>query len=101
MVWTVIERAPGQVVTTPAATQPVFIPVTKMGAPGGVATLDERKKISRDQIQMAVETEAALNALNETIENLVVEGVAPESGDGIKVVGEVVNIDINGLTLAP
>jgi hypothetical protein len=24
-----------------------------------------------------------------------------ESGDGIRVVGEVVNIDINGLTLAP
>jgi hypothetical protein len=28
-------------------------------------------------------------------------GPAPEAGDGIKVVGEVVNVDITGLTFAP
>jgi hypothetical protein len=66
------------------------------GAPNGVATLDAEAKLPRSQIVMAVETENALAAIEQEMEE-----ITPASGDGIAVVGNSINVDIDALTLAP
>lgn len=76
-----------------------YITADKLGAPQGVATLDTNAKVPRNQMQMAAETEAAIEELQAAVD-AIATGEA-ESGDGIRVVGDTINIDISSLTLAP
>ena len=67
-----------------------------LGAPEGVAQLDPSAKIRLDQLQMAQETIDKFEEVDAALET-----IAPAEGDGIRLVGNVVNLDITNLTLAP
>lgn len=64
MTWTVHPR-PGR--TVPAGEPEPYIPRAKMGAAEGVATLDAKRKIPREQLQMADETARKLALLEQQI----------------------------------
>lgn len=59
-----------------------YIPIEKMGAPDGVATLDADCKLPREQIQMAIETEEALAELVQTIEGIAQGSIGPPGETG-------------------
>lgn len=64
----------------PAPVPANAITTDQMGVPGGVATLDQNSKIEREQIQMAYETEEALEELTQAVQNIEAVGV-PDPGD--------------------
>lgn len=91
-----------QLVTSPPAASTgeggvAAIPLAQKGAANGVTELDSSGLIPVARVRMATETRTRLNALDAAV--AAIDG--PEEGDGIRVVGDVVNVDITKLTLAP
>jgi hypothetical protein len=98
MVWRVVPRSPtGTVVTDSPSYE--FVQSSKIGAPNGVAPLDSSGKIPVTHMRMAPDTSAKFDQIEQEIASLPQGEV--EAGDAIRVVGDVVHVDISRLTLAP